>query len=84
MKRYITHSIGRAECSFIPTVFTKPKTHRVRNLQWIGLQELVCTCAKESAAGLITSVSETIDTFTNNCPKDDDLTLIVIEVSGEY
>ena len=48
------------------------------------LQELVCTCAKKSAAGLITSVSETIDTFTNNCPKDDDLTLIVIEVSGEY
>ena len=47
------------------------------------LQKLACACADKSAAGLITSVSEAIDTFTNNCPKDDDLTLIAIEVSRE-
>ena len=47
------------------------------------LEKLVCACAEKSAAGLITSVSETIDVFTNNCPKDDDLTLIAIEVSAQ-
>ena len=47
------------------------------------LQKLVCACTEKSAAGLITSVSEAIDVFTNNCPKDDDLTLIAIEVSRE-
>ena len=47
------------------------------------LQKLACACAEKSAAALITSVSEAIDAFTNNCPKDDDLTLIAIEVSGE-
>ena len=46
------------------------------------LQRLVCACKEKSAAGLITSVSEAVDAFTNNCPKDDDLTLIAIEVSG--
>ena len=46
------------------------------------LQKLVCTYEKESASGLITTVSEAIDAFTDNCPKDDDLTLIAIEVSG--
>lgn len=47
------------------------------------LQKLVCACTEKSAAELITSVSEAIDVFTNNCPKDDDLTLIAIEVSRE-
>ena len=36
------------------------------------LQKLVCTYEKESASGLITTVSEAIDAFTDNCPKDDD------------
>ncbi len=47
------------------------------------LQKLICACREKSAAELITSVSEAIDVFTNNCPKDDDLTLIAIEVSRE-
>ena len=47
------------------------------------LQELICACTEKSAAELITSVSEAVDVFTNNCPKDDDLTLIAIEVSRE-
>ena len=45
------------------------------------LGQLVSAWREQSAAELITSVSEAIDTFTDNCPKDDDLTLIAIEVS---
>ncbi len=45
------------------------------------LGQLVGAWREQSAAELVTSVSEAIDTFTDNCPKDDDLTLIAIEVS---
>ena len=44
------------------------------------LQKLVCAYGEKSASGLITGVSEVIDSFVDNCPKDDDLTLIAIEV----
>ena len=47
------------------------------------LGQLVSAWKEQSAAELVTSVSEAIDTFTDNCPKDDDLTLVAIEVSGE-
>ena len=47
------------------------------------LQKLVCACAEQSAANLIASISEAIDTFTDTCPKEDDLTLIAIEVVTE-
>ena len=47
------------------------------------LRGLVDAWTEQSAAELVTSVSEAIDTFTDNCPKDDDLTLIAVEVSGE-
>ncbi len=47
------------------------------------LRRLVDTWTDQSVAELVTSVSEAVDTFTDNCPKDDDLTLIAIEVSGE-
>ena len=47
------------------------------------LGQLVSAWTEQSAAELVTSVSEAIDTFTHNCPKDDDLTLIAIEVSAE-
>lgn len=47
------------------------------------LEELVRTCADQPAAKLIANVSETVDTFTDTCPKEDDLTLIAIEVAGE-
>ena len=47
------------------------------------LQQLVGACPEQSAAELVTNISEAVDTFTDNCPKDDDLTLIAIEVSGE-
>ncbi len=45
------------------------------------LQKLVSECATQPAAKLIVSVSEAVDTFTANCPKDDDLTLLAIEVA---
>ena len=45
------------------------------------LQQLVSECAGQPAAKLIVSVSEAVDTFTANCPKDDDLTLIAIEAA---
>ena len=47
------------------------------------LQQLVSACTEQSAAELVTNISEAVDTFTDSCPKDDDLTLIAIEVSGE-
>lgn len=47
------------------------------------LQQLVCECGEKSAAALVTTVSEAIDVFTHNCPKDDDLTIIALEVSNE-
>ncbi|MDE0085040.1 MAG: response regulator [Candidatus Poribacteria bacterium] len=47
------------------------------------LRQVVGTWTEQSAAELVTNVSEAIDTFTDNCPKDDDLTLIAIEVSRE-
>lgn len=46
------------------------------------LQKLVSECAAQPAANLIVSVSEAVDTFTANCPKDDDLTLLAIEAAG--
>ena len=46
------------------------------------LQQLVSACTEQSAAELVTNISEAVDTFTDSCPKDDDLTLIAIEVSG--
>ena len=45
------------------------------------LQNLVSECAAQPAANLIVTVSEAVDTFTANCPKDDDLTLLAIEVA---
>ena len=47
------------------------------------LEELVRTCADQPAAKLIANVSETVDIFTDTCPKEDDLTLIAIEVASE-
>ncbi len=47
-----------------------------------NLQKLVSECAAQPAAELISSVSKAVDTFTVNCPKDDDLTLIAIEAVG--
>jgi sigma-B regulation protein RsbU (phosphoserine phosphatase) len=47
------------------------------------LQKLVSTCTEQSAAKLIANISEAIDVFTGTCPKEDDLTLIAIEVAGE-
>ncbi len=45
------------------------------------LEELVSECARQPAAQLIANVSESVDAFTANCPKDDDLTLIAIEAA---
>ena len=47
------------------------------------LEKLVCACKGQPAAKLIANISETIDVFTDTCPKEDDLTLIAIEVAGE-
>ena len=47
------------------------------------LEKLVCACTSQPAAELIANISETIDVFTDTCPKEDDLTLIAIEVAGE-
>ena len=47
------------------------------------LQKLVSTCTEQSAAKLIANISEAIDVFTGTYPKEDDLTLIAIEVAGE-
>ena len=47
------------------------------------LQKLVSTYTEQSAAKLIANISEAIDRFTGTCPKEDDLTLIAIEVAGE-
>ena len=46
------------------------------------LQELVNECAEQPAGELIASVSEAVDAFTANCPKDDDLTLLAVEAAG--
>ena len=46
------------------------------------LEKLVCACTGQPAAKLIANISETIDVFTDTCPKEDDLTLIAIEVAG--
>ena len=46
------------------------------------LQKLVSECGAQPAAQLIANVSEAVDTFTANCPKDDDLTLLAIEATG--
>ena len=46
------------------------------------LQKLVDEYTGQSAAKLIANVSEAVDTFTANCPKEDDLTLIAIEAVG--
>ena len=45
------------------------------------LQKLASTCAEQSAAQLIASISEAVDAFAGGCPKEDDLTLIAIEVA---
>lgn len=45
------------------------------------LQKLVSECAAQPAANLIVSVSEAVDAFTANYPKDDDLTLLAIEAA---
>ena len=47
------------------------------------LEKLVCACRRQPAAKLIANISEAIDVFTDTCPKEDDLTLIAIEVAGE-
>ena len=47
------------------------------------LQKLVSSCAEQTAAELIINISEAVDVFTDTCPKEDDLTLIAIEVAGE-
>ena len=46
------------------------------------LQKLVSGCTSQPAGKLIASVSEAVDAFTANCPKDDDLTLLAIEAAG--
>ena len=46
------------------------------------LQKMVNEYAEQPAGKLIASVSESVDAFTVNCPKDDDLTLIAIEAAG--
>ena len=46
------------------------------------LQKLISDCADQPAAGLIANVSEAVDAFTANCPKDDDLTLLAIEAAS--
>ena len=45
------------------------------------LQKLACACVEQSAAQLIGSISESVDAFAGSCPKEDDLTLIAIEVA---
>ena len=45
------------------------------------LQKLACACAEQSVAQLIGSISESVDAFAGSCPKEDDLTLIAIEVA---
>ena len=47
------------------------------------LEKLVYACTRQPAAKLIANISEAIDVFTDTCPKEDDLTLIAIEVAGE-
>lgn len=47
------------------------------------LEKLVYACMRQPAAKLIANISEAIDVFTDICPKEDDLTLIAIEVAGE-
>jgi sigma-B regulation protein RsbU (phosphoserine phosphatase) len=47
------------------------------------LQKLVSACTEQSAAQLIANILEAIDVFTDTCPKEDDLTLIAIEVAGK-
>ena len=47
------------------------------------LQKLVSASTEQSAAKLITNISEAVDSFTGTCPKEDDLTLIAIEVAGK-
>ena len=47
------------------------------------LEKLVGTYTRQPAAKLIANISEAIDVFTDTCPKEDDLTLIAIEVAGE-
>lgn len=47
------------------------------------LEKLVGACTRQPAAKLIANISEAIDVFTDTCPKEDDLTLIAIEVAGE-
>ena len=47
------------------------------------LEKLVRACTRQPAAKLIANISEAIDVFTDTCPKEDDLTLIAIEVAGE-
>lgn len=46
-------------------------------------QQLVSARAGRPVAGLLASVSEAIDAFTETVPKDDDLTLIAIEVAAQ-
>ncbi len=46
------------------------------------LQKLVNECTEQPVGNLIASVSDAVDAFTANCPKDDDLTLIAIEAVG--
>ena len=46
------------------------------------LQKFVSGCTSQPAGKLIASVSEAVDAFTANCPKDDDLTLLAIEAAG--
>ena len=45
------------------------------------LQKLVSACSEQSVPHLIASVSEAVDAFTGTSPKEDDLTLIAIEVA---
>ena len=47
------------------------------------LQKLVSDATEQSAAKLIAYISEAIDGFTGTYPKEDDITLIAIEVAAE-
>ena len=82
MKLCTIHLTDPVGCFSIQMAFMKRKTRKVKSLQWSGSKKLVCDCTGQSAAKLIANISETIDVFTDTCPKEDDLTLIAIEVAG--
>ena len=47
------------------------------------LQRLVRASIDQSAPKLISSISEAIEVFTDTCPREDDLTLVAVEVAAD-